>query len=148
MGAYPKPDGNKLSSKADIPEDLQGQAEESREQLVEAAAENDDLLIEKFFEGELTEEEIITGLSTGIAANQFIPVLCGSAINNIGIQPLMDILINCFPSPAEAKPVVSLDGGVNARAFFWLAHGGFGFQDTRGSLCRTFKPLSSLFWNS
>lgn len=110
MGAFPKPDGNKMSPKTDIPEDLQAQAEESREQLVEAAAENDDLLIEKFFEGELTEEEIITGLSTGIAANQFIPVLCGSAINNIGIQPLMDILINCFPSPAEAKPVVSLDG--------------------------------------
>ena len=110
MGAFTKPDGNKVVSKVDIPEDLQAQAEESREQLVEAAAENDDALIEKFFEGELTEEEIRAGLRTGIRANQFIPVLCGSAINNIGVQPLMDTLISCFPSPVEAKPVVSIDG--------------------------------------
>ena len=110
MGVFTEPDGNKPAAKADIPADLQEQADVSREQLVEAAAENDDVLIEKFFEGTLTEEEILTGLSAGIRANQFIPVLCGSAINNIGVQPLMDILINCFPSPVEAKPVVSVDG--------------------------------------
>ena len=110
MGAFTKPHDNKPTSKADIPEDLQGQAEESREQLVEAAAENDDALIEKFFEGELTEEEIFAGIRTGVVDNQFIPMLCGSAIDNIGIQPLMDILISCFPSPAEAKPVLSVDG--------------------------------------
>jgi elongation factor G len=110
MGVFTEPNGNKPAAKADIPADLQEQADVSREQLVEAAAENDDVLIEKFFEGTLTEEEILTGLSAGIRANQFIPVLCGSAINNIGVQPLMDILINCFPSPVEAKPVVSVDG--------------------------------------
>jgi elongation factor G len=113
MGVFTEPDGNKPAAKADIPADLQEQADVSREQLVEAAAENDDVLIEKFFEGTLTEEEILTGLSAGIRANQFIPVLCGSAINNIGVQPLMDILINCFPSPVEAKPVVSVDGETN-----------------------------------
>ena len=110
MGVFTEPNGTKPAAKADIPADLQEQADVSREQLVEAAAENDDVLIEKFFEGTLTEEEILTGLSAGIRANQFIPVLCGSAINNIGVQPLMDILINCFPSPVEAKPVVSVDG--------------------------------------
>ncbi len=113
MGVFTEPNGNKPAAKADIPADLQEQADVSREQLVEAAAENDDVLIEKFFEGTLTEEEILTGLSAGIRANQFIPVLCGSAINNIGVQPLMDILINCFPSPVEAKPVVSVDGETN-----------------------------------
>ena len=110
MGVFTEPNGTKPAAKADIPADLQEQADVSREQLVEAAAENDDVLIEKFFEGTLTEEEILTGLSAGIRANQFIPVLCGSAINNIGVQPLMDILISCFPSPVEAKPVVSVDG--------------------------------------
>lgn len=110
MGAFRKPEGKKLTAKQDIPPDLQGQAEESREQLVEATAENDDVLIGKFFEGGLTQGEIITGLSTGIRTNQFIPVLCGSAINNIGVQPLMDILTNCFPSPVEAKPIICVDG--------------------------------------
>jgi elongation factor G len=110
MGAFTEPDGSKPAAKSDIPADLQAQVEESREQLVEVAAESDDELIEKFFEGELTDEEIHAGLRTGIYANQFVPALCGSAIKNLGVQPLMDVLIGCFPSPVQAKPVVSIDG--------------------------------------
>ena len=68
-----------------------------REQLVEAAAESDDELIEKFFEGELTDEEIGAGLRAGLGGNQFVPVLCGDALRNIGVQPLMDTITNCGP---------------------------------------------------
>ena len=109
MGAFTESDGNTPAPKSEIPAEFQEQAEETREQLVETAAESDDELIEKFFEGELTDEEISAGLRTGVFANQFIPVLCGSALQNIGIQPLMDTILNCFPSPREAKPVTGVD---------------------------------------
>lgn len=110
MGAFAEPDGNKPVQKSEIPSDLEAQAEESREQLVEVAAEGDDELIEKFFEGELTDEEISLGLQSGISSGLFMPVLCGSALNNIGVQQMMDTIINCFPSPANAKPIESVDG--------------------------------------
>ena len=103
--AFLEPNGNAAVAKSDVPDDLAGAAEESREALVEVAAESDDELIEKFFEGELSEEEIQNGLQTGILENQFVPVLCGSALKNIGVQQLMDMLISCCPSPVQAGPV-------------------------------------------
>lgn len=110
MEAFNAPAGNKPAPKADIPPESEGQAEESREQLVEVAAESDDELIEKFFEGELTDEEIRDGLRGGVLNNQFVPVICGSALKNIGVQQLMDLLVNCYPSPVDAKPIESADG--------------------------------------
>ncbi len=110
MRAFIEPDGNTPTPKSEIPAELQEQAEEMREQLVEAAAESDDELIEKFFEGELTDEEISAGLCTGFCVNQFVPVLCGSALQNIGIQSLMDTIINCCRSPADARPIIGIDG--------------------------------------
>ena len=100
----------KPSPKSETPPELEEQAEEMREQLVEVAAESDDELIEKFFEGELTDEEIGDGLRTGLCANQFVPVLCGDALRNIGVQPLMDMITNCCPSPADARPIIGTDG--------------------------------------
>ncbi len=108
-GAFLEPDGNARVAKSDIPDDLAGDAEESREALVEVAAESDDELIEKFFEGELSEEEIQEGLQTGIFENQFVPVLCGAALKNIGVQQLMDMLISCCPSPVQAGPVQDVE---------------------------------------
>ncbi|MBI1923086.1 elongation factor G [Candidatus Poribacteria bacterium] len=116
MGAFTQPDENKPTPKSDIPAELSGRADEVREQLVEVAAESDDALIEKFFEGELTDEEISKGLRTGICANQFVPVLCGSALKNIGVQPLMDALVNSFPSPVEAKPIKGIEGEIVSEA--------------------------------
>lgn len=108
--------GEKLTEE-DVPADLQAQAEEYREQLIEIAAESDEELIEKYLEEEeLTPEEIARGLKLGLLDNQFVPILCGSAYKNIGIHPLMDIVSNCFPSPAEAKPVVSADGETTLEA--------------------------------
>ncbi len=108
-GAFLEPNGNTPIAKSDVPDDLAGTAEEYRESLVEVAAESDDELIEKFFEGELSEEEIQDGLQTGIIENQFVPVLCGSALKNIGVQQLMDMIISCCPSPIQAGEVHDAD---------------------------------------
>ena len=116
MGAFTEPDGNKPTPQSEIPSELEAQAEETREQLIEVAAESDDELIEKFFEGELTDEEVSVGLRTGISGNQFVPVICGSALKNIGVQQLMDTLIRCFPSPVDAKPIQSADGETTLEA--------------------------------
>ena len=99
--AFLEPSGNTPIAKSDVPDDLAGAAEGSREALVEVVAESDDELIEKFFEGELSEEEIQNGLQTGILENKFVPVLCGSALKNIGVQQLMDMIISCCPSPVQ-----------------------------------------------
>ncbi|MYE89844.1 elongation factor G [Candidatus Poribacteria bacterium] len=110
MGAFTEPPDNKPLPKSEAPAELEAQAEEMREQLVEVAAESDDELIEKFFEGELTDEEIGAGLRTGLCANQFVPVLCGDVLRNIGVQPLMDMVTNCCPSPVDARPITGVDG--------------------------------------
>lgn len=104
-GAFLEPSGNARIAKTEVPEELAGAAEESREALVEVAAESDDELIEKFFEGELSEEEIQNGLQTGILENQFVPVLCGSTLKNIGVQQLMDMIVSWCPSPVQAGAV-------------------------------------------
>ncbi len=108
-GAFLEPSGSAPATKSDVPDDLLGTAEEYREALVEVAAESDDELIEKFFEGELSEEEIQKGLQTGISENQFVPVLCGSALKNIGVQQLMDMIISCCPSPVQAAEIQDVD---------------------------------------
>ena len=107
--AFLEPNGSSPVAKSDVPDDLAGTAEEYREALVEVAAESDDELIEKFFEGELSEEEIQNGLQTGITENQFVPVLCGSSLKNIGVQQLMDVIISCCPSPVQAGEIHDAD---------------------------------------
>ena len=104
-GAFLEPSSNTPVAKSDIPDDLTGATEETREALVEVAAESDDALIEKFFEGELSDEEIQEGIQTGILESQFVPVLCGSALKNIGVQQLMDMLVNCCPSPIQTGAI-------------------------------------------
>ena len=115
MAAYLEPDGNKRAAKTEIPGELEADAEETRETLVEVAAESDDELIEKFFEGELSDEEIQNGLQLGILQNQFTPVLCGAALNNVGVQQLMDTLVTGCPSPVDVGPVASLEDAEETR---------------------------------
>jgi elongation factor G len=99
-----------LGSKAEereSPASLQGEIDDYRLQLIEAAAESEDELIVKYLEGEeLTEEEIRRGLKARIADGSVVPVLCGSATANIGVQPLLQALIEYLPSPAEAGGTV------------------------------------------
>jgi elongation factor G len=87
---------------AEVPAELQEQANEYRQAIVEAAAESDDELIMKYLEGEeLTLEEIVKGLRKRIAENELVGVFCGSALKNIGIRALVDAFVDYLPSPAE-----------------------------------------------
>ncbi|NOY13568.1 MAG: elongation factor G [Deltaproteobacteria bacterium] len=86
----------------DIPTELQDEAERLRELLLEAVAESDDELMEKYLEGEtLTEEEILRGLREGTLTGVFTPVFCGSATANIGVRQLLDYIVACLPSPID-----------------------------------------------
>lgn len=93
----------------DVPADLQDQAEELRTELVEAAAEADEELMEKYLEeGELTEEEIKRGLRKATLANEVVLVQCGSAFKNKGVQAMLDAVIEFLPSPTEVKPITGI----------------------------------------
>ncbi|MFH1624536.1 MAG: elongation factor G [Pseudomonadota bacterium] len=97
-----KNSGNGSYSEEDIPQELEEQALELREKMVEDIAETSDNLLEKYLEGEeLGPEELYQGLREGTINMQFVPVTCGSALKNIGIQPLMDKIVYCLPSPIE-----------------------------------------------
>ncbi|CBN55107.1 MULTISPECIES: elongation factor G [Kamptonema] len=90
----------------EIPEDLQELAQEYRTKLVESAAETSDDLMEKYFEGqELTEAEIMSALRKGTIAGTIVPMLCGSAFKNKGVQLLLDAVIDYLPSPLEVPPI-------------------------------------------
>jgi len=92
----------------EIPAELQDAVEERRAQLVEIAAESDDKLIEKYFEtGELSEEEIRVGLEHGVAGGTLVPVLCGSATQNIGVDYLLKFFADYTPSPVEMPAQVA-----------------------------------------
>ena len=95
-----------VKSKADIPAELKGRADELRQELVETVAEADDELMEKFFENDgLTQDEMIAGLRKGFNEGKLFPVLCGAAKKQIGTALLLDFLVDIAPSPMELKPV-------------------------------------------
>ncbi len=103
MKAYTFEDGKPKGT--EIPGDIADRVEELRASLIEFAAESDDELLEKFLEeGELSAEEIVRGLKRGILEGRFVPVSCGSVSKLIGIQPLLDLMVNFMPSPEERGP--------------------------------------------
>ncbi len=92
----------------DIPDEYKDAAENAHTELVEAAAEGDDLLLEKYLEnGELTLEEITSGLANVIQQRTFIPVIMAAGGAEIGIKPLLDAVVNLMPSPNEVPPVIA-----------------------------------------
>ncbi len=94
------------SDQVEIPDALRGQAAQYRERLAEAAAELDDHLTEKYLEGKpLSAEEIVAALRKGTIATKVVPVLCGTAFRNKGVQPLLDAIIHYLPSPLDIPPV-------------------------------------------
>ncbi|NLZ38785.1 MAG: elongation factor G [Firmicutes bacterium] len=104
-------DGKKLTE-GEIPAEMSSEVEEYREKLIEAVAESDDDLLLKYLEGEaLTDEEVNTGLRKGILTGKIIPVMCGAATANYGIQPLLDTIATAFPSPADIGVVKGKDLG-------------------------------------
>ena len=94
----------------DIPEAYREKAQKAREALLDAAAESDEELLEKYLGGEtLSPEEVIRGVRKGCLSMSFVPVLCGSAFKNKGVQPLLDAVIHFLPSPLDIPPVVGID---------------------------------------
>ena len=92
----------------EIPADLQSECEEWRGKLLEAAAEYDEALMEKFFDDpdSITEEEIIAAIRKGTLAMQCTPMLCGSSYKNKGVQPLLDYVCAFLPAPVDVEVVV------------------------------------------
>jgi len=101
MKAYQYDDEGKVTI-GDIPAELADTAESAREAFIENVAEADDELIERYLEGEtLTDDDIRNALRKGTLARIFVPVLCGAAVKSIGIDLLMDFIINVMPSPID-----------------------------------------------
>jgi elongation factor G len=91
-----------------VPDDLTARLEEERAKLVEVAAESDDKLIEKYLGGEeLSDDEMRAGLKQGLRQGLLIPVLCGSATQNVGIAYILKFLADYCPSPLEARPAIA-----------------------------------------
>lgn len=89
-----------------IPADLLGRAQEMRQEMLDAVSESDDALLEKFMNGEeLTEEEIIAGIRKATINNMIVPVTCGSAFKNKGVQMLLDAVVDFLPSPMDIPPM-------------------------------------------
>lgn len=92
-------------SASEIPAELKSAAEDARLALVEAAAEGEDALLEKYLEnGALSDEEVVRGLRKAIQNGSFIPVFCTAGAAEIGIYPLLQAIVELVPSPAEATP--------------------------------------------
>ncbi|SDH07071.1 elongation factor G [Dyella sp. 333MFSha] len=94
----------------DIPANLQGKAESARTAMIEAAAEATEEMMDKYLGGEeLTEEEIIEGLRLRTLKSEIIPVFCGTAFKNKGVQAMLDAVVNLLPSPLDRPPVEGID---------------------------------------
>ncbi len=109
--------GEKIED-VEIPPEYLEQAQEYRSKLIEAVAEADETLLEKYLEGEeLSEEEIKQGLRQGALTRSIIPLLCGSAFKNKGVQLLLDAVVDYLPSPLDVPPIKGLlaDGTEDSR---------------------------------
>ncbi len=94
---------NLLKPQADAPADMSGEIEDARERLIEAVAESDDDLATRYLEGEeISEEELVQGAKTAIMEGNLVPILAASSTRDIGVDQLMDGLVEYLPSPAEA----------------------------------------------
>ena len=111
MKAYEYDGGQDENAKEiEIPEDLKSVAEEKRAELIEAVAEFDDDMMMTYLDGgEVTEEMIKTAIRKGTLAAEFFPVMCGTALGNMGIKPLLDAVIDYLPSPVDVESIKGTD---------------------------------------
>ncbi|WP_024791559.1 elongation factor G [Lebetimonas sp. JS032] len=94
----------------DIPAELRDKAEEYREKLIESVAETDEALMEKYFAGEeITADEIKAAIKKATLNIEIVPMLCGTAFKNKGVQPLLDAVIDYLPSPTEVTWIKGID---------------------------------------
>ena len=125
-------DGGGAFSQAAVPAEMAAAVDAAREALIEMVAENDEKLMEHFFEaGTLTDDELVAGLRSATIAGKLFPLVCTSALLNIGVPQLLDTIVACLPSPAE-RPFKGVDqaGAAVARA-----------ADEKG-------PLSAYVWKT
>jgi len=97
----------------EVPKEMRDEVKVAREKVIEAACEADDRLMEKYLNGVTpSEEEIVAGLRKGTIALKIVPVLCGTAFKNKGVQPLLDAVVDFLPAPTDIPPIVgaTLDG--------------------------------------
>ena len=98
----------------DIPPDMKDTVDKIRETMVEDIAESDELLLDKYLDGgELSDDELKIGLKKGVLSGGLIPAVCGSAVKNIGISSLMDLIINALPSPVDRGSVTGKKPGTD-----------------------------------
>ena len=103
-------DLGKVTDEVEIPAEYKAQAEEYREKLVEACAEADDELMEKYLGGEeVTEEEIRRAIRKATIACQMTPVTCGTSYRNKGVQPLLDAIVDYMPAPTDIPPIAGVN---------------------------------------
>jgi elongation factor G len=106
-----KTDGSGEYIEEEIPSELAEKAEELHVKLIESVAESDDTLMEKYFEaGTLSEDEFRGGFRKAVAAKEVFPVFCTSAVRNIGLKRLLDVIVNFVPAPDELGEVEAKDG--------------------------------------
>jgi elongation factor G len=104
-------DGSGKVEEKDIPETMKADADAYRKKLVEQIAETDDILLEKYLDkGDLSSEDLFSGLKHGTLGGGLLPIVCGSPVKNMGIQQLMDAVIMCLPSPLERTGIVAIKG--------------------------------------
>ena len=100
----------KVSEDTSLPTDLVAQAKEYREKMVESIAETDDELMNKFFEGEeISVQELKAALRKAVINNEIVPCLCGSAYKNVGVQLLVDAVVEYCPSPIDIPAIKGVD---------------------------------------
>lgn len=100
---YPTDESGKFKE-IDVPDNLKDEAKNQRQALIEMIAEQDDKLMEKYFEaGELTQEEVLNGLKKAILERKLMPIFCSSALRNIGAHPILNAMVELLPSPLESK---------------------------------------------
>jgi len=103
--------------RAEVPEALRDQVDEWRQSLVEAIAEANDALLIRYLDGEeLSPEELRTGLRRATLLGQLVPVLCGSALRNKGVQPVLDAIVDYLPSPLDVPAITGLCPATGAEA--------------------------------
>ena len=94
----------------DIPDEMMGSVLEYREQMLETIAECDDGFLAKYIDGvEFSEEDIKSGLRSATLSGKIVPVLCGTALKNKGVQPLLDAVVDYLPSPIDVPPVTGVN---------------------------------------
>ena len=106
---------------AEVPSELVDKVNECKDMIIEAVAQTDEELLEKFFNGEeLTDIELYEGLINGCANGEIAPVMCGSATRAIGINTLLEDIVECFPSPKYAIPQKAIDVNKNEEVYIKL----------------------------